>query len=30
MKKVAFYNDYWDYYHLLIKILSFGTIGKIS
>jgi len=23
------YIDYCDYYHLLIKILSFGTIGKI-
>lgn len=23
------YNNYYDYYHLLIKILSFGTIGRI-
>lgn len=23
------HNNYCDYYHLLIKILSFGTIGKI-
>ncbi|WP_405350813.1 hypothetical protein [Fusobacterium animalis] len=23
------HNNYYDYYHLLIKILSFGTIGKI-
>ena len=23
------HNNYYDYYHLLIKILSFGTIGRI-